>query len=393
MFDISFNRLEGGLGRKATGNDHVTALLFYTMGITMGIVPQLDCTSLEQAVTQGLVRSTMWEVYYHVAEFFRKAPGARLIVKNITTATTTYADLRTLQAEKEGVIKQFGIWDGTQAVTPLRLTAINDVCAAMAADNMPAVAVLSPMVTPATLATLPDLSTTNAPNVAVVIAHDTLGIGYATTSNPQVGIIGATLGAMATMQVHTSLQWVGKNNMVTTAYKNANGTIYPTRELDNLGFLGNTAYNTLTLAQVNAIDAKGYMFLRKHVDYAGSYFNHSRAATTTISDYAFIEASRTMHKGCRAVYKDLLPYLGSPAFIDDATGFITEASVASFEEIASAGLAQMQRDGEISGFLVVIDAQQPILTTGKLYVQLRIVPTGTLREIIVNIGFTLKLNN
>ncbi len=133
------------------------------------------------------------------------------------------------------------------------------------------------------------------------------------------------------------------------------------------------------------------MFLRKHVSLGGSYFNNSRSATPLTSDFAYAENVRTMNKAQRAVYADLLPYLSAPTYVDAATGQLDAGTVASLEAIAETGLAQMQRDGELSGYRVVIDPNQAVLSTSKLQVSVRIVPVGVQRELVVSLGFTLKI--
>jgi hypothetical protein len=51
----------------------------------------------------------------------------------------------------------------------------------------------------------------------------------------------------------------------------------------------------------------------------------------------------------------------------------------------------MERDGEISGFKIYINPDQEVLTTSSLQVTIKIVPVGVLREIVVNLGFTLQV--
>lgn len=392
MNDLTFIRANGGLGRQLIGTDHIS-LLFINGMVTTGAT-NLDCTSLDDAVAQGLLQADAM-LWYHVSEFFRLAPGARLITKSLTVATTTYAEVKALQTNKGGIIKQVGIWDGTIKPTIASIQALNQVCKDLADLNMPLFTLLSPKLVVADYATLLDAATCTSEFVSMVIAHDNSGYGALKTANNQCGIIGAALGALASSQVHTSLAWVEKQNMVTGFYRDTTtNTYHPTRELDNLGFLGGNLYSDFTPAQIDAIDAKGYLFLRKHVDIAGSYFNHSRTCAGLTSDYLYIENTRTMNKACRVVYKDLAPKLSSPAYIDRTTGFIDEGSIASLEAVAETGLSQMERDGELSpkGYGVQINPAQNILSTSKLAIKVRAIPVGVLRQMEVNIGFTLKLS-
>jgi hypothetical protein len=392
MNDLKFIRANGGLNRQLAGTDHISLLLMN--GIVTTGTAELDCTSLDEAIAQGLLETDAL-LWYHVSEFFRLAPGARLITKTLAVASTTYAELKAVQTNSGGVIKQVGIWDGTIKPTVASIQALNQVCKDLADMNMPLFALLSPKLLVADYATLLDCATCNSEFVSMVIAHDNSGYGALKTGSNQCGIIGAALGALASSQVHTSIAWVEKQNVVTGFYRDsATNTFHPTRELDNLGFLGGNLYGDFTPAQIDALDAKGYLFLRKHVDIAGSYFNHSRTCAALTSDYLYIENTRTMNKACRVVYKDLAPKLSSPAYIDSTTGFIDEGSIASLEAVAETGLAQMERDGELSpkGYAVQINPNQSILSIPKLKIKIRAIPVGVLRELEVNIGYTLKIS-
>jgi hypothetical protein len=86
-----------------------------------------------------------------------------------------------------------------------------------------------------------------------------------------------------------------------------------------------------------------------------------------------------------------LPKVSGPIYINPTTGRISEDSIASLEAIGAIPLEQMERDGEISGFKIYINPEQEVLTTSSLQVTIKIVPVGVLREIVVNLGFTLQL--
>jgi hypothetical protein len=51
----------------------------------------------------------------------------------------------------------------------------------------------------------------------------------------------------------------------------------------------------------------------------------------------------------------------------------------------------MVRDGELSAFEVLIDPDQPILSTGNLIITLKLVPIGIANQITVYIGFTTQI--
>jgi hypothetical protein len=86
-----------------------------------------------------------------------------------------------------------------------------------------------------------------------------------------------------------------------------------------------------------------------------------------------------------------LSKVSGPIYINPTTGRISEDSIALLEAIGAIPLEQMERDGEISGFKIYINTEQEVLTTSSLQVTIKIVPVGVLREIVVNLGFTLQL--
>ena len=49
--------------------------------------------------------------------------------------------------------------------------------------------------------------------------------------------------------------------------------------------------------------------------------------------------------------------------------------------------------GEISGFTAYIDPAQDLITTGRLSIQAKIVPTALLKEINVDLSFNNPFNN
>jgi phage tail sheath protein FI len=147
----------------------------------------------------------------------------------------------------------------------------------------------------------------------------------------------------------------------------------------------------LSPSLVNGLNSKGYIFLIKHSERAGTYFNDSHTATVVTSDYAFIESNRTIDKAIRGCRSFLLPDLNSPIFVNP-DGTLTEDTIAGLKNSAARALEQMERDGEISTFQVVINPTQDTISTGKVIITIKIVPVGVARNIEVNIGFAVRIN-
>jgi hypothetical protein len=199
------------------------------------------------------------------------------------------------------------------------------------------------------------------------------------------------LGALAKRRVSDSIGWVERYNVVSIAYpKSMTGEEQKALELDVPALCDGTLISELTPAQLQSINEKGYILLFKHVGYSGTYWNDAFAAIALTSDYAFLENSEVMDKACRGVYQALLPAVSGPAYVDPDTGNLSESTCKSLEAMAEVPLEQMVRDGELSGYAVSIDSTQPVLSTSRLQVVIRLVPVGVLREIVVTIGFTLN---
>ncbi len=241
------------------------------------------------------------------------------------------------------------------------------------------------------MVTLADLHTTNE-CVSVVISQDAGGLGaYLATTNPSISNIGVCLGAVSKAQVHESIAWVEKQNLVDVAYaKKLTGDVEQAREMDVIGFVDGSKLSDYSPEQLKAIEDKGYIFCVKHTGIAGTYFNDSFTATALDSDFAYIENNRTIDKAIREINRVLVPRISAPAYVDPDTGYLAASTVAATEALCDDVLDQMVRDGEISGYAVSINPRQQILKTSKLEVVVKLVPVGVLREITVKIGLTLK---
>jgi hypothetical protein len=51
----------------------------------------------------------------------------------------------------------------------------------------------------------------------------------------------------------------------------------------------------------------------------------------------------------------------------------------------------MERNAEISSYVITIDPAQPVLSTSELHIGVTIVPTGTARKINYNVSFATSI--
>jgi len=106
-----------------------------------------------------------------------------------------------------------------------------------------------------------------------------------------------------------------------------------------------------------------YIFLRKFVGVAGSYFNENSTAIAASSNYAYIADNRTIQKATRGIYANVVSALNSPITLN-SDGTLSNEAIAYFTGLTESPLNQMVRDGELSGFAVSISASQNISGNG-----------------------------
>jgi hypothetical protein len=329
-------------------------------------------------------KQAVWR--YHIDEFFRLQPKGVLYVGFYAVpGTYTFSEITTMQNFADGKMRQIGIFLNSEAhaFTIGDLTAIDtEIKTNNDGNYKPLSAIYGADVSAtADLTTLTDLNTLTANKVTPVLGQDGAALGYYLYKNTgkSVTILGATLGAVAFAAVSDSIEWVGKFNA-------SNGT-----ELDTPAFANGDLVKDKAQSYLTQLDTNRYVFLLKYVGSAGTYFNDSHTAIIATSDYAYIENNRTIDKAIRGIYSSLLPALGSPIVLN-ADGTLTDTSVAYFTSLAELNLIQMQRDTELSDFLVTINTAQNVLSTGKLVIAVELLPIGVARRIQVNIGFVVALS-
>jgi len=74
-------------------------------------------------------------------------------------------------------------------------------------------------------------------------------------------------------------------------------------------------------------------------------------------------------------------------YVDPDSGNLRADYCSYLEEIANEPLETMEKAGELSGYKVYIDPKQDVLSTSKIAVAIKNVPTGVVRLFEVSIGF------
>jgi hypothetical protein len=366
-----------GLGSSINTGSHLTAVCTATGTVT---ITQFGAT------TAG-VYAIYKPLYYHIAEFFRLNPNGALFVHTVSSSAeeTTFAQIVTLQTFAEGKIRQLGIYQ-PYYFSGSHVTNIQTKVTILESDNKPlSVLYACDMTSVAAYGSLADLRALSAKNVSVVIGEDGASTG-ATLANEKrysISCLGAALGTVSLAAVNENIGWVGKFNIAAV-------------ELDTPAMSFNdSTYGRLiknyTTAALDAINAKGYVFLVKHLGVSGSYFNDSHTAIPATSDYAYIENNRTIDKAIRGIRTYLVPEINSPVKVDAVSGKLDMNRVKYLEAQASIALDQMMRNSELSGYQVTIDPDQNVLGTSTINVTVQLVPVGVARTITVTVGFVTKL--
>jgi Protein of unknown function (DUF2586) len=343
--------------------------------------------TLAGTITQfsGGVGSKQAVWHYHISEYFRLQPNGSLYVGIFPVpGSYTFAEISTMQIFSGGIIRQIGIYKDSAAFATADITAIHGQCATLVNAHREIIALYGADLSGTSdLTTLANLSLLSASYCTAVISQDGAGFGSKlyTTYGKSITTLGAALGAVSLSAVSESIAWPAKFNI-------SNGTECDTIAFANGQLRSDSRTTDSLLSQLNSYR---YLFLRKFVGVAGSYFNDNPTSIALTSDYAYINNTRTIQKATRGVYAALVPALNSPITLN-ADGTIADYSAAYFTNLAEAPLQQMISDGDLSDMSVAVNPAQNVLSTSKVVVLINLLPKGTARNIVVNIGFNVKIS-
>lgn len=362
------------------------------LGLTINTGTPLSVTLNTGATLAGTItqfsagagsKQAVW--HYHISEYFRLQPQGNLYVGVFAVpGTYTFIEIATVQNFAGGKVRQVGIYKDSAAFASGDITAIHNQCAILTAAHKEIIALYAADITTVTnLSSLTDLSQLSANYCTAVISQDGAAAGsmlYAAYGK-SITTLGALLGAVSLSAVSESIAWPAKFNI-------SDGT-----ECDTIAFANGQLVSNplLTDSLFTQLQNYRYIFLRKFVGVAGSYFNDNSTSIATTSDYAYISDNRTIQKATRGVYSALVPALNSPITLN-SDGTIADYSAAYFQTQAESPLTQMVRDGDLSDYSVAVNPAQNVLSTSKVIITINLLPKGTARNIVVNIGFNVTIN-
>lgn len=392
MNDLTIEIINGLGGRRTPDTDSVSGLLASSDvagGVAMNAPFML--TSTDDANALGIDADYDIDnsvvVYEHIQEFFRLQPNGTLYV-NLVPQTVTYANMLALSGTSyvknlltfaQGQINQLAVAYNPveDIVDTSALEAAIPVAQALYAycfqKHMPLHVILEG--TGIDITAPVQLHGLNSGGVSVVAGQAEDSVNY----NGHAAV-GTGLGTVALAKVNENIAWVQKFNLM-------GGVVTNFR-------LGGVAASQLTDAQIEAANTAGLIFFVRHIGKEGIYWNDSFAATALTNDIAYIEDSRTANKAARLIRTALLPQLNGPVTMDPSTGQIAASSISYLERLGNKAILPMFTAAEISGPdpsgatpPFTIDPNQDVLGTGEIVGVLRLVRTGTSRQLRVSIGF------
>ncbi|MGV4413870.1 DUF2586 family protein [Chryseobacterium sp. T1] len=141
-------------------------------------------------------------------------------------------------------------------------------------------------------------------------------------------------------------------------------------------------------AQWNAIHNKGYIFLQNYVGRSGFYFSDDPTLTQVDDDFNTLANGFVMDKAVLIAYDVLLDYLKDEVPIN-TDGTIHPGIIKSWQAAVDTQIrALMVNTGNLSDVAVKINANQNVVSTGQVLIEIKLLPVGYAKYITVNIGFT-----
>lgn len=330
----------------------------------------------------GGVASKLAQYHYYISEYFRINPTGQLYIGIYAVpGTYTFTDLTTLRNFASGKIRQMAVVpDRALVYAEAQVATLQTLADAGLSAKAPFEILYSPEYDTQTIATVDDLSNNTSANVSVIAFGDDSGQGkfLRQTSGKTITAIGAVLGAVSRASVEENVAWVAQFNL-------SNGV-----ELESVVTLKDIAYSSITDTSLASMENKRYIVARKFNSISGTYITDDVTAIAPTSDYSNIRLNRTINKAIRLVDSVMTPRLNQPIIVQ-SDGTLSGDVIDDFRTTCLTPLDGMQTAGEISDRDVIISATQNVLSTGQVVITIKILPVGSAKFIVINIGFTANV--
>lgn len=382
---VLFNIAKDGLGFTSGAVAKIPALI--ATGTTiLGKVElgkSYQIFSLKEAVALGISEQENSFAYKHIKAFYHQAgQGVALWVMLVSDATTMTQMLDKdgvfapqLIADAKGKIRVLGVVKKATASESIENGLDKDVHTAVVKAQalaqhfekkyMPLRVVVSGNSWNGNVSELTNYSEHQLNKVACLLGNE--------DKEKDAGI-GLLLGKIAKIPVQRKIQRV------------KDGAVLPLEAY----FTDGTTIDSKADAW-EALDDKGYLFFRTFVGRSGYYFSADNTLTQPSDDFKTLSNGFVMDKAMLICYSVLVEELSDEVLLTE-NGNIHPAVIKSWQTKLERNLrGQMVALGELSAVKIEIDPYQNVLQTGKVEINVQLLPVGYANFIEVNIGFTTHI--
>lgn len=152
-------------------------------------------------------------------------------------------------------------------------------------------------------------------------------------------------------------------------------------------------YDERTRGEVPSLDNARFSTMTTHVGRVGYYITNPRLMAPPGSDYVYTQYGRVMDKVCKTVYGYMLDRLSQSVRLTPGTGTIAEADAQKIEQGCNAALkASVIAPGNVTDAKCTVSRTDNLSIPGATFhVQVAVLPLGYLKDIAVNLFFTLNV--
>ncbi len=379
---VSIQVADGALGRTVTTDDGVAALVVTGVaasGLALNVAARIY--SLADAITLGITAATHAHAYGQISDFYGQAgSGAELwimlVAETTTHAAVFVATTGPMQKLLDAALGRVTI----AAISMGRATGYTPTMVGLVDMDIPAVSAQAQVIangyaalhTPVIF--IIDGSYLINPLAGVVTIKGTGDRVSIFVGNTEVGkrfaSIGRFLGRLAAIPVHQSIA------RVKTGPFAGSGAL-----------TSGLALSGYSNAQLASLHDAGYIALRSLPGMSGVYVTYDVTLAAATSDFQTIALRRVMDKAIRLSYQTYLYELNDTIEIG-SDGKLLPTKVSYIEDVVARTLrTRMLAEGNCSAVKVYVNPAQNVLATSSIEVTVKITPLGTLKDIVVKLGF------
>jgi hypothetical protein len=402
---VNVNKLQGGLNRQNDSTDNHFGIIGSLPAAILALLPDvevnkaIELNQIEDLQAKGFNESfdanNKILVHYHISEFFRLAPEAKLFFIPTTEQSLKEAVPVLIPAVRaNSTIKGLGLFGFTDELMTLNIDKIQaDLVDEFTKENrdIDFVLVEGKPKTGETFVIndLPNLRENKGTNISVLLSQDP-AIARLESEYADHVSIGSALGMLAVRFLSENL---GSVNIELKPRSKRALADYPLTDSVAGRWLDANLSDRTPVGEISKIDLKnlinkGYILAAGYEGYAGIFFTGSSTAVEKASDYSTIENNRVWNAGKRAIRQALLPHVKGKVKKDPQTGFIATTILAQWQGDCNKALEKMESAGHISGFEVTIDSNQIVNDETPVKVRALMVANGIVHEFDVDLGLT-----